>query len=310
MYAPIVLFVYNRKDIFLKTYEALKNCIYADESDLYIFSDGPKDENARTLVEELRKYLRIIESDKSFRHITIVESEINKGLAKSIIEGITRIVAQYGRVIVLEDDCLPSKYFLKYMNTALEFFEKDKTIGSVSGFTEVIKIPDDYKSDIYLATRSASTGWGTWKDRWEDVDWSQQNASKIFKDSELVHRLTENGSDRLIRLYRHTKSGSQSWSILFGAHHVVKGWYVVYPRYSYIYNIGDEGTGVHTKPGELGKQYDLSLANPNPDIKRVPVNSDIQQSLKNRFSEGVVSDMKRFFATKYIVFKEKRKKSV
>lgn len=310
MYAPIVLFVYNRKDVFLKTYEALKNCIYADKSDLYIFSDGPKDEKDRVLVDDLRNQLKIIKNDKSFRQITIIESKINKGLAKSIILGITKIISQNGRVIVLEDDCLPSVYFLRYMNTILDYFKDDKTIGSVSGFTEVINLPDDYKSDIYLASRSASTGWGTWKDRWEDVDWSQKNASIIFENSELTHRLIENGSDRLIRLYRHIKSGSQSWSILFGAHHVVKGWYVVYPRYSYIYNIGDEGTGVHTKPGELGQQYDLSLANPNPFIERVPINNEIQQRLKERFSEGIVSDIKRFLAIKYVVFKERRKKRV
>ena len=307
MYAPIVLFVYNRKEIFLKTYEALKNCIDADKSELFIFSDGPKDDKSKALVEDLRQELKRVSTDKSFKKITVIESEKNKGLANSIIDGVTRIINEFGRVIVLEDDCLPSQYLLRYMNSALDYFETDKTIGSISGFTNVIDIPDEYKADIYLASRTASTGWGTWLDRWADVDWSLNNARKIFADSNLVHRINENGTDRLIRLYRCSKSETQSWSILFGAHHVIKGWNVVYPRYSYIYNIGDEGTGVHTRPGELGQQYDLSLAISNPVMDNVPINYDIQKSLKNYFSNGKFSDFKRYLAAKYIIVKAKLK---
>lgn len=303
MYAPIVLFVYNRKEIFLRTYEALKKCIDADKSDLFIFSDGPKDEKSEMLVEDLRKELKNITTDSSFNKITIIESEKNKGLANSIIDGVTQVINEYGRIIVLEDDCLPSEYLLRYMNSALDFFFKDNTIGSVAGYAEVIDIPSDYTEDIYLARRSCSWGWATWKDKWIDVDWNLDKTSKIFRSPKLIHRLNQNGSDRLMRLYRQTKKNTQSWSIRFGAHHVKKDWFVVCPRYSYIYCIGDDGSGVHTKKGELGKQYDLSSAIPNPKIKKVKYDKRIQRLLKEHASNGVISETKRMLAASAIVAK-------
>ena len=49
---------------------------------------------------------------------------------------------------------------------------------------------------------------------------------------------------------------------------------------------------------------------PNPIIEKVPFDLEIQRNFKQHYSGGKLSDTKRYFATKYIVFKEKRKKSV
>ena len=303
MHAPIVLFVYNRKEIFLRTYEALKNCIDADKSDLFIFSDGPKDEKSKVLVEDLRQQLKTIKTDLSFKKITIIESEKNKGLANSILDGVTQVINEYGSVIVLEDDCLPSEYLLRYMNSALDYYYEDKSIGSIAGYSEVVDIPSDYVDDIYLARRSCSWGWATWKDRWNDVDWDLDKTSIIFKSPKLIHRLNQNGSDRLMRLYRQTQKDTQSWSIRFGAHHVINDWFVICPRYSYIYCIGDDGSGVHTQKGEVGKQYDLSLAIPNPKMQKIKYDKRIQRLLKKRASNGAIGETKRFLAASAIVIK-------
>ena len=280
MYAPIALFVYNRVDFFQKTFEALKMCLDADKSDLFIFSDGPKNDKARSAVEQIRCILKDLSSDNSFHKVTIVNSETNKGLATSIIEGVSSVIFEYGQVIVLEDDCLPSPYFLRYMNDALEYYENDKTIGSIAGYAEVIDLPDDYCDDVYLSRRSCSWGWSTWADRWAGVDWELKRVSRLFKSPKLIHRLNEDGSDRLMRLYRQTKKNTQSWSIRFGAYHILNDWYVVNPRFSYVYNIGDDGSGVHTKKGELTRQYDLSLAIKDPHMKDLVYERRIQKSLK------------------------------
>ena len=303
MYAPVILFVYNRKNNFLRTYEALKKCTGADHSDLFIFSDGPKDEKTKPIVDDLRKELKQISLDSPFHKTTIIESDVNKGLASSIIDGVTKVITEYGRAIVLEDDCLPSEFFLNYMNVALDYFADNKTIGSISGCAEVIDIPKDYTADIYLTRRSCSWGWGTWSDRWAKVDWSLSKGSKIFKSPKLIHQFNEAGTDRFLRLYRQLKKDTQSWSIRFGAQHILDEWFVVYPRYSYIYNIGDDGLGVHTKQNEIGPQYDLSLAIKDPKMQNIEYDSRIQRLLKKRASAGVLSEIKRMLATIVIVIK-------
>lgn len=303
MYAPIALFVYNRVDFFQKTFEALKMCLDADKSDLFIFSDGPKDDKARPAVKEIRCILKDLASDKSFHKVTVVNSETNKGLATSIIQRVSSVISEYGQVIVLEDDCVPSQYFLRYMNTALEYYENDKTIGSIAGYAEMIDLPDDYCDDVYLSRRSCSWGWSTWADRWSCVDWKLKNASNIFKSPKLIRRINEDGTDRLMRLYRQTKKNTQSWSICFGAYHILNDWYVVNPRFSYIYNIGDDGSGVHTKEGELTNQYDLSLAIKEPHMKDLVYDRRIQKSLKEKASPGAFTECKRLLAAGVIVIK-------
>mgnify|MGYP006309741777 CR=1 FL=1 len=118
--APIVLFVYNRPEHTKRTIKALKNNKLAQESELFIFSDGEKSSNDYQNVKKVRK---IINNIIGFKNIKVFESEINKGLADSVIDGVTKIINDYEKVIVLEDDLITSKNFLSYMNRALNFYE-------------------------------------------------------------------------------------------------------------------------------------------------------------------------------------------
>lgn len=59
-------------------------------------------------MEETRSYIRNITGFKSLR---IIERDRNFGLANNIIDGVTSIVNEFGRIIVLEDDLLTSPYF-------------------------------------------------------------------------------------------------------------------------------------------------------------------------------------------------------
>jgi len=303
MYAPIVVFVYNRADHFEKVYEALKKCPESKKSDLIVFSDGAKNEKTEESVLQVRAFISSVRDDGAFKSFSVFESNENKGLAKSIISGVTEVINKYGRVIVLEDDCVPSEHFLGYMNGALDYYESDNSIGSIAGYAENILLPSDYTSDIYLTRRSCSWGWATWSNRWENVDWKLENLRLCLKDYRFLKQFNSNGNDRLVRLYRQSKGQAGSWSVCFGAHHVINGYLVVYPRYSYIYNIGDDGTGVHTKVGEISDQLDLAMAISNPDLAKPQFDHRIQKIIKRVYSAGVLSDIKRGLFTLMLFLK-------
>ncbi|WP_372715180.1 glycosyltransferase, partial [Ilyobacter sp.] len=128
--APIALFVYNRPKETEGLIKSLKNNKLAEDSPLFIFSDAPKSEEQREKVSETRD---IIKKISGFKNIEIFESEENKGLARSIIEGVTQIINRYGKIIVLEDDLILADDFLEYMNEALEMYEDNDSIWSVTG---------------------------------------------------------------------------------------------------------------------------------------------------------------------------------
>src|SRR5690348_17752623 len=108
MTAPIALFVYNRPEHTRRTVEALRHNRLAGHSRLDVFADGPKvpgDAN----VAAVRAYIRGIDG---FASVSIHEREANAGLARSIIDGVTRVCEECDRVIVLEDDMVTTPWFL------------------------------------------------------------------------------------------------------------------------------------------------------------------------------------------------------
>lgn len=307
-YAPIVMFVYNRVDHFEQTYRALAACPEAKDSELFIFSDGSKNETGAVKVQEVRDALWAAKEKNEFYSIHIIESPVNKGLAKSVIAGVSQVIESFGKAIVVEDDCVVSPFFLHFMNKALNAYASDKRIGSIAGYTPVFSFPEDYKEDVFLTFRSCSWGWATWKDRWDTVDWDMGYMKQFYRNPGLIRKMNSCGADRFLRLYRQTKGNSSSWSVRFGAQLVMNDQYTVYPRYSYVSNIGCDASGVHSRVEDAETmRVDLSKAIVKPQLPHLEYQPGIQKVMKKHYSAGMVSDIKRFAATTMIVLKERMK---
>ncbi|KAA6321497.1 hypothetical protein EZS27_028861, partial [termite gut metagenome] len=128
IYAPILLFVYNRPKHVRQMISSLLQNTLAAKSPLFIYSDAAKDKENHMPVEETRKYIRTV---TGFESVTIVEREENWGLAKSIIDGVTTQINRFGRVIVLEDDLIVAPHFLQFMNDALEVYKDEQKVGHI-----------------------------------------------------------------------------------------------------------------------------------------------------------------------------------
>ncbi len=300
-HAPVVLFVYNRADHFISTYEALAKCEGAKETELFIFSDGPKNEEGKQKVNEVRQAISERKEKDDFQNLHVIESEKNRGLVKSIISGVTEVVKKYGRVIVIEDDCVVSPYILSYMNQCLDRYESDKEIGSITGYAPQISLPESNQSDVFLARRSCSHTWATWADRWEGIDWSKQNVIAFYRSHALRKKLNSNGTDRFLRLYRQSRGKGNSWSISFGAHHAKQDWWVIYPRYSYVQDIGCDNSGEHCKAeDETRFEVDLTQAIAKPDCTKPAISEKIQKEMFRFYSGGPWSECKHFMISEGI----------
>jgi len=232
-FAPVALFAYKRLDTLKVTIDSLRSNFLAKETDLYIFSDGSKGSNDFSAIIEIRNYLKTIEGFKSVR---IIESVQNKGLADSIISGVSHILSFNDSVIVLEDDLITSKNFLNFMNDSLKFYAKNPKIFSITGCTS--PIINNTPSDVYFTMRSRSTGWATWSDRWIRIDWTIEQF-KIDRNR-ISFRLGFNkmGSDMFNLLNRQYKGESDSWAIRWCYHQYSYELYSVHPTVSKVENIG------------------------------------------------------------------------
>lgn len=243
--APIVLFLYARPDHAQKTLDALSRNLGAKESDLFIFCDGPKKESVKEAVAQVQQLAREETRKSHFRNVYVTVSEINKGLAKSIIGGVSTVLNQYGKCIVVEDDLITSNCFLKFMNDCLEYYENRKNIFAISGFTYPLKALKRYPHDVYLSYRACSHGWATWIDRWKLVDWDVKDFPQLSRSVSKRRKLNRGGND-MYRMLRHQMRGERdSWAIRFCYAQSKHDMLAVYPRETLVRNIGFDGTGTH-----------------------------------------------------------------
>lgn len=237
--SPIVLFVYNRITHTEKSVNALKNNLLAEKSDLIIYSDGAKHDKDIDAVNQIRQFVKSIHGFKSVR---VVERERNYGLADSIIDGVTQVCNQYGKVIVLEDDIVTSPYFLKYMNNALEHYEVDKNVASIHGYV----YPIDGLPETFFLRGADCWGWATWADRWQSFEPNGEKLLKTLISKQLSKRFDFNGAYSFSKMLEDQIKGlNNSWAVRWHATAFLNNQYTLYPGKSLVENIGNDGSGSH-----------------------------------------------------------------
>jgi hypothetical protein len=246
MFAPVIIFVYVRPEHTIKTIEALSINRLAKETNVFIFSDAPKNDKVIDKVKEVREYIDSLQNRKLFKSITIKKAEENMGLANSVISGVNEIINEYGRVIVVEDDLITSVDFLEYMNDALEYYENDNEIWSISGYTFKIDIPKNYKSDVYISYRGCSWGWATWRNRWNKVDWDVKDYEEFKLNNKLRKKFNRGGRDMSDMLDNQMAGKIDSWAIRWCYAQFKLDMLTVYPIVSRVKNIGLDGSGTHS----------------------------------------------------------------
>jgi FkbM family methyltransferase len=284
--APIVLFVYNRPWHTRQTLDSLLSNELANESEFFIYADGPKEDATEDVKEKIKDVRKLIQEKKWCKKNHITESDKNKGLAASIIEGVTEIVNHYGKIIVLEDDLLLSENFLKFMNLSLETYKNDKRIFSISGYRYPGIIPDNYREQVFLFPRASSWGWGTWKDRWNLADWQLKNFDNFLADTNSQERFNAGGRDLTNMLIMQVQDKIDSWAIRWCYAHHVSNAYGLFPVKSKIQNIGLDGSGIHCKPSSkfFGKIEDVSEDIKLP--KGIKINEEIIKNHAAFFKEN------------------------
>jgi len=238
--APIALFVYNRPEHTKRTLETLREDLLACRTELIIFSDGPKSQKDQPKVQEVRELLQRVDG---FRSVTIREAEGNRGLAKSIAEGVTQVVNEHGRVIVLEDDLIVSPYFLSYMNDALELYEDVDQVMHVCGYWFPVVWLD--RPETFFLRYPSSWGWGTWKRAWQHFRKDPEGLKKSLTKAD-IQRFNLDGSVNIWEQVLHNLDGkADTWAVFWYASLFSRGGLSLYPSRSLVQNAGMDGSGQH-----------------------------------------------------------------
>ena len=247
MPSPIALFVYNRPEHTRQTVEALQNNALAGESDLFIFSDAPRNEAASEAVAQVRRYVRGV---SGFRSVTLVEREKNWGVDPSIIDGVTTLCARFGTAIVLEDDLVTSPWFLTYMNEGLTRYASDETVMQVGGF--MFPLDGFASTQASFLPYTTCWGWGTWKRAWDHFDVKAVGFEVLRNDKRKRKAFDVNGAFYYFGMLQQFVEGrSDAWDIRWYLTVFLRNGLSLFPNRSLVNNIGFDGTGTHTHDAGL-----------------------------------------------------------
>jgi hypothetical protein len=276
--APIALFVYNRADLARQTLGALARNNGASGSDLVIFSDGAKDEKDAPEVAEVRS---LITNVKGFRSVRLVEAPSNRGLAASIIAGVTALTQERGQVIVMEDDILTSPVFLDFMNDALDAYRDNEKVGAISGY--IFPLAAQLPETFFLPDESC-WGWATWKRAWTKFE---PDGGKLLQEIRRTGRLREfdlYGSYPFRKMLEDQIAGrNNSWAIRWRASLFLNQMLSLYPGGSLARNIGTDGSGTHATAADT--MFDTVMRQEAVGVMPIAVEEDrkIAQAMRHYF---------------------------
>ena len=252
MNAPIVVFTYSRLLHTKRTVESLLDNHLVNDSDLIIYSDAAHSPDKQKAVDDVRAYLATI---KGFRSVTIKHRIINYGLSKSIIQGVTEVLQQSDRVIVLEDDMVTSPYFLTYMNEALKRYVDDDRIASIHGYVYPV---NQLLPKAFFIQGADCWGWATWRRGWAIFNQNGQYLLDELKRRKLVRTFDYNGAYPYLEMLKAQIEGrNDSWAIRWYASAFLAGKLTLYPGRSLVHNIGNDNSGTHCGDSEV---FDTELS--------------------------------------------------
>lgn len=273
----IIVFAYNRNQHLEKVLNRLsKN---KGVSRLYIFQDGLRCDEHRGGWEKTKQVIK----DIDWCEVVYYQAAYNKGLAKSIVDGVNTVFGDNDAVIVLEDDCVPHPQFMEYMTKALEKYRYDKEVYHIGASAEPVDVSPN-GTDAYFLGRINSCGWGTWKDRWEQFSCDYKMLAKVKANTELNEWFILWGQNVESHILGNIYGKTDSWAAFWALTVILKKGYCMSPYESLIKNVGFDGTGVHSGTQEITIKL-------RPDEKMTPI------VLPDKIE--FVKDYKRSFANYY-----------
>ncbi len=289
--SPICLFVYKRYDTTKLMLESLLACPECADSELYVFMDEARNDSEADDVEKVRA---LFDNLQGFKTIHPYPARMNKGMARSVIDGVTTVLEKHESIIVLEDDLVVAPDFLTFMNAALEAYRDRSDIWSISGYTPNLKEIEQYdKNSVFLVPRAQCWGWATWSDRWETVDWEVSDFNYLARNKKRRKAFDMGGNDLFRTLEMEHRERIESWAVRWAYAASKQKMWTVNPMLSKVQNIGLKSStshvGWHDERHNVELLGDKTIIDPNvqPDEKLV-------QAFKKHHDLGIISKIGYF----------------
>lgn len=184
---PVMILFFNRPDTLSHVFSSVREY---RPTQLFLVQDGARPTRSDDL-ENIKKCREVVS------HIDwpcIVQTNFadkNMSCDHREYTGISWCFQFVDRLIILEDDCVPSQSFYHLCEENLERYKNNTHIHSIYGFNRVGRYDTPY--DYVFSKTAAGCGWATWKRVWDKVE--EIHTLHLFDDSELVNYIRKSIGD-------------------------------------------------------------------------------------------------------------------
>lgn len=293
-WSPVILTVYNRPEHFRTCVTSLQANQGANQTTLYISSDGPKSPKD---VGEVEKVRQVIQEISGFKEIVVfAPSENTQGKIKAQV--VAEVKARHAAYIFAEDDIFFAPDFLTFVNSGLRAFAGNQEILAVCGYLYP-DFPVATQSQLYLKCFTA-WGYGTWSDRAAFSERQAEVAREIFSNKTLFHTASKH-LPHTIRLSREILRGNLVAGDITACNRLfIEEKFCIFPPATLVKNMGFDGSGEHCKQDLTYSRQKITTESVLLDPEK-PVERDVegQKFLYKTFGGRVFTTLNNLIFLEY-----------
>ena len=270
----VLLLFFTRSDTFQQVFDAVRQ---SRPSKLLLYQDGPRGERDKVGIEACRQ----IVSDEHIDWECEVHRNYldhNQGCDPSGFLSHQWAFSLADKVIVLEDDVVPSQSFFPFCKEMLDRYEYDERISMIAGFN-IDEVSADCDNSYFFTTAFSIWGWASWRrvaKRWDP-------SYGFIRNPEAMQKLERVAKERKLRkdmlqMFRdHSQSGKAYFETIYWSDMLLHDCLAIMPSKNQINNIGLMADSTHfsaelkTTPHRIRrlftmKRHELTFPLKHPDL--------------------------------------------
>lgn len=253
----VLLVFFNRPETFSQVFAQVRQ---ARPARLFLYQDGPRgDQDA----EGVRACREIAEGVDWECEVCTNYLRENQGCDPSMYRAVTWALSMTDKLIILEDDCVPSLSFFPFCKEMLDRYEHDKRVTMVAGFN-TDEVSADADADYFFTSVFSIWGWATWRrvaDEWDSGYTFMRDEHDRRQLESVIHR--QRYRPDTMRIFReHSRSGKEYFETIVQAAMLLGNGLAVMPSRNLISNVGfSAGThyaaSLKTMPRRLRRMFTM-----------------------------------------------------
>ena len=238
----VLLLIFTRSNTLQQVFNEVRK---ARPSRLFVFQDGARGERDVAGIEACRQ----IVSDENIDW----ECEVHRNYQDQNLGCMTAGYTAHrwafslaDKIIVLEDDVVPTQSFFPFCNEMLDRYENDERITMVSGFN-MDEQTADCPYDYFFTSAFSIWGWASWRRVVSQWDEQLSFLDDPYNLDQLQQLIKARGykSDFIRTCRLHRSSGLPQFETIFWSHMMLNNGLAVMPRKNQINNIGAMEDSAH-----------------------------------------------------------------